>query len=250
MPTRARRVGWLLRCASRAAKLVFDSDDAPARSVCALYKAFRLHGISSKMILCRCLVTSPYSARCSFARTFCAVPQPMSRRDGRPRPRWRQSSVSSRRSVIAFLSDSQLWSAGRRSRQGSIFIWTISVVRTEIRFRKIMLAWQSPPNIPNTRASDHRRPGSFRSMWLQGPRPGQLVVVHWGEQKLHSSVRSNCGKSRRLASVQWIVKFPSKLDRRNGYILANRERPLSISRWTTTKCFAVELHNISSKPDS
>src|SRR2546422_11133583 len=70
MPARARRVGWLLRCASRAAKLVFDFDDAPARSVCALYKAFRLHGISSKMILCRCLVTSPYSARCSFARTF------------------------------------------------------------------------------------------------------------------------------------------------------------------------------------
>ena len=51
MPARARRVGWLLRCASRAAKLVFDFDDAPARSVCALYKAFRLHGISSKMIL-------------------------------------------------------------------------------------------------------------------------------------------------------------------------------------------------------
>ena len=132
----------------------------------------------------------------------------MSRRDGRPRPRWRQSSVSSRRSVIAFLSDSQLWSAGRRSRQGSIFIWTISVVRTEIRFRKIMLAWQSPPNIPNTRASDHRRPGSFRSMWLQGPRSGQLVVVHRGEQKLHSSVRSNCGKSRRLASVQMDSQIP------------------------------------------
>jgi len=230
MPARARRVGWLLRCASRAAKLVFDFDDAPARRVCALYKAFRLHGISSKMILCRCLVTSPYSARCSFVRTFCAVPQPMPRRDGRPRPRWRQSSVSSRRSVIAFLSDSQLWSAGRRSRQGSIFIWTISVVRTEIRFRKIMLAWQSPPNIPNTRASDHRRPGSFRSMGFKVRGQGSLsLFIEASKSCIRRSVVI-AEKVDDLLRCKWIVKFPSKLDRRNGYILANRERPLSISR--------------------